>query len=84
VVLLKILKEFTYINTCKNVFPNYDLILPPVAMILPNLNLHYARKLPCIFKLYWPSEADDFLKMFPIEKTKLVSPILALSYTQEP
>jgi hypothetical protein len=58
----KILKVFSYINTCKNGFPYCGPFRPPGAMILKNLYLHYVRKLPYKFQLSWPigSGEEDF------------------------
>jgi hypothetical protein len=58
----KILKYFFYINICKNGFPYCGPTLPPGAMILTNLNLHYRRDLPSKFELSWLSGSleEDF------------------------
>jgi hypothetical protein len=63
----KIFKDFSYINTCKNGFPNCGPVRPPGArppgaMIWTNLNLHYVRKLPYKFELSWLSDSweEDF------------------------
>jgi hypothetical protein len=47
----KIFKDFSYINTCKNGFPNYGPTWLPGDMILTNLNLHYIRKFLRKFEL---------------------------------
>jgi hypothetical protein len=56
-VLEKIFEIFSYISTCKNSFPYCGPTRPLGAMILTNLLLHYIRKVPCKFQLFWPSSS---------------------------
>ena len=71
----KIFKDFSYISTCKNGLPYCGPIQPPGAMILTNLNLHYVKKLPCKFELFWQVVLEKkifqflhFCDYFPFEE----------------